>query len=408
VKLRERRLGAAALCSLLGCATASPPASSLVRDAAVSDSVCRFGGSAALPAPSSDGSVTVPATHPLLSYGGRVDCLAPGGPSWGFVGANLRIRFRGTGVSVRLKDFGLGTPQATSFYDVNVDGGAPRLLEVTPQREQYELAAALAPGEHEVELFKRGEASPGGNPGAGKAQLLGVVLHGQQLLAVRRPARRLEFVGDSITCGYGNEASTMTPADVHFTTRGSNAHQAYGAMTAQALGAEYLAVAYSGRGVSRNYAGGGGPLLPDLYLSSVPDDARATAWDPAQYVPDAVIVNLGTNDYSTPGVDRPRFVRAYTEFLARLRGYYPRAALVAALGPMLSDFYPPGEQAWSHAQEDVNAAVAARRAAGDGNLHSVVFEPQTGPWGEDWHPTAATHRKMADQLQAALQKILGW
>lgn len=392
---------------VVGCA-ARPSSTPPHPTVAVSDSVCSFGSDGASPTPSTDGTFEVSASHPLLSYGGRVDCAASGGPTWGFVGANLRVRFRGTGLALRLKDYGLGTPRATSFYDVSVDGGAPRLLEVSPRTERYELTSGLSSGPHEVELFKRGEGSPGGNSGAGKAQLLGVVVQGQELLPVRRSTRRLEFVGDSITCGYGNEASTMTPADVHFSTRGSNGHLAYGAVTAELLGAEYMAVAYSGRGVSRNYAGGGGPLLPELYLSSVPDDPQASPWQPAQYVPDAVIVNLGTNDFSTPGVERARFVAGYAHFLEQLRKYYPHAALVAALGPMLSDAYPPGEQAWTHAREDVTAALAARRAAGDGNLHLVVFEPQTAPWGEDWHPSAATHRKMANQLRDELRKILGW
>lgn len=392
---------------IAGCAPTSakaPPRPTVV----ASDSVCRFGADTSPSTPSIDGTLEVPPTHPLLSYEGRVDCSAPGGPRWGFVGASLRVRFRGTGLAVRLKDYGLGTPQATSFYDASVDGGAPRLLEVSPHTERYELVSGLTSAVHEVELFKRGEGSPGGNLGAGNAQLLGVIVHGQELLPVRRPVRRLEFIGDSITCGYGDEASTMTPADVHFSTRGSNGHLAYGAVTAELLGARYMAVAYSGRGVSRNYAGGGGPLLPELYLSSVPDDPQAAPWQPEQYVPDAVIVNLGTNDFSTPGVDRTSFVSGYAAFLERLRQYYPHAALIAALGPMLSDSYPPGEQAWTHAREDVGAALAARRAAGDGNLHLVVFEPQTGPWGEDWHPSAATHRKLAVQLSEELRKILGW
>lgn len=373
-----------------------------------SDSVCAFTGETELAKPAADGSVAVSARHPLLSYGGRVDCNAPAGPSWGFVGANVRVRFQGRGLAVRLKDHGSGTPQTTNFYDVSVDGAVPRVLEVSPSQETYELAIGLPEGEHEVELFKRGEAAPGGNPGAGKAQLLGFTLRGSRLLPVKLPPRRLEFIGDSITCGYGNELTTTHPEAAHYTTRNSNGHAAYGAISARRFKAQYLAVAYSGRGISRNFAGGPGELLPQMYLSSVPEDSSATGWSPAQYVPDAVIINLGTNDFSTPGVDRDAFMQGYTRFLATLRDYYPRAALVAAVGPMLSDFYPPGAEAWTHAQADVKSAVATRQAAGDANVHLLIFEPQTGPWGEDWHPTAATHSKMAAELGVVLEKVLGW
>ncbi|HVY29207.1 MAG TPA: SGNH/GDSL hydrolase family protein [Polyangiaceae bacterium] len=373
-----------------------------------SASVCRFGGSEALPAADANGRVRVPGNHPLVAYAGRVDCQASGGPMLGFVGASVRLRFKGTAVSLRLKDFGRETPQSTNYYDVSLDGAVPTLLEVSPANELYSLASGLPDAEHQLEIFKRVEASPGGNAGAGRAQVLGFELSGSALLPVSPPTRRIEVIGDSITCGYGDEVSTEDPSNARYTTRASNGHRAYGALTAALLGAQYSAVAYSGRGVSRNYAGMAGPLLPDLYLSSVPDDASASAWDPRQYTPDAVIINLGTNDFSTPGVDGAAFVQKYEQFLARLRGYYPRAVLLAALGPMLSDYYPPGAQAWTNARAGVNAAVAARVQAGDHDVHVLFFEPQTPPYGEDWHPTVATHEKMAQVLRAKLEELLGW
>ncbi|RYZ04528.1 MAG: hypothetical protein EOO73_23110 [Myxococcales bacterium] len=355
-----------------------------------------------------DGTWRVPPRSPLVSYTGRVDCTAPGGPRLGFVGAAVHVRFVGRGLELLLKDFGGGAPQTTNYYDVSVDGGAPRLLEVSPARKRYDLCSGLPEGEHTVELFKRGEASPAGFAGAGHAQVLGFVLHGSRLLPVALPDRRLEFVGDSITCGYGNELETLSPQDEHYTSLRSNGHRAYGALTAARLGASYSAVAYSGRGMSRNYDGVQGQLLPELYSTSVPDDSTASRWEPAQYVPDAVIINVGTNDFSTPGVDRAEFIRRYSEFLARLRGYYPQALLVAALGPMLSDAPPPGEAPWSRARADVLAAVDARAKAGDGNIRVVFFEPQAPPFGEDWHPTAATHAKMAEHLAPLLKGWLGW
>ncbi|HYP89938.1 MAG TPA: SGNH/GDSL hydrolase family protein [Polyangiaceae bacterium] len=373
-----------------------------------SDGVCRFTGPLTLAAPAADGSIEVPPTHPLVSYLGRVDCQAPGGPLLGFVGASVRVRFVGTGLELKLDDFGRGTAQSTNYYDVSVDGGRPALLEVSPQQKQYVLAAGLPEGEHLVELFKRGESGPGGNVGAGLGKVLGFKLHGRQLLPVSLPSRRLEFVGDSITCGYGNEVSTNDPGSAPFTTRASNGHKAYGALTAARLGASYVAVAYSGRGVSRNYAGSPGQVLPELYLQSVPEAPSATRWDPAQYTPDAVIINLGSNDFSTPGVDRRAFAESYARFLTTLRGYYPQAALVVVIGPMLSDAYPPGENALSSVTAELNEVLAARARAGDSRVHLVTLSTQSGPWGEDWHPSLATHERMADELTPRLKTILGW
>jgi lysophospholipase L1-like esterase len=355
-----------------------------------------------------DGVFFVPPRSPLVVYEGRVDREAAGGPVLGFVGASVHLRFFGRGLTVLLKDFGRGTPQTTNYYDVSVDGGAPRLLPVSPEVERYELVDGLPEGEHQLELFKRVEAAPAGVLGAGKAQILGFLLQGSRLAPPVLPERRLEFIGDSITCGYGNELATDDPELAHYTSRRSNGHKAYGAVTAALLGARYTAVAYSGRGLSRNYAGGPGELLPELYSLSVPDEPGASPWEPSRAVPDAVVINLGTNDFSTPGVDRALFVRRYDELLSRLRGYYPRALLVAALGPMLNDVDPPGEAAWSSARADISAAVEARARAGDGNVRVVWFEPQTAPFGEDFHPTVATHAKMAEQLAPLLKGWLGW
>lgn len=371
-------------------------------------SVCSFEGSPLPLRADESGQIAIPATHPLIGYVGRVDCRGARGPVLGFVGASVHVAFVGTALSLRLRDYGTGTPQTTNYYDVSIDGQPPTLLQVSPQQELYTLAEGLADGPHQVELFKRVEAAPGGAVGAGRAEVLGFVLRGSGLRPVSLPARKLEFVGDSITCGFGNEASTMDPANVHYTSRASNGHRAYGAVAAALLNAQYSAVAYSGRGVWRNYQGSGSERLPDIYLKSVPDDPSASAWQPAQYVPDAVIINLGTNDFSRPGVDHQAFVGSYVDFLKRLRDYYPSAPLLAVLGPMLSDFHPPGENAWTNAQADVRAAISERAAAGDRGVHLLVVEPQSGPWGEDWHPTIATHRRMAEQVSSKLKEILGW
>jgi lysophospholipase L1-like esterase len=373
-----------------------------------SDGVCSFDGPLTLPAAAADGSIAIAPNHPLVSYLGRVDCRNAGGPLLGFVGSSVRLRFVGTGLELKLKDFGGGTPQTTNYYDVSIDGQAPSLLEVSPQKQQYVLAANLSEGEHQVELFKRVEATPAGNVGAGKGQILGFVLHGKQLLPVSLPPRRLEFIGDSITVGYGNEISTNDPGSAPYTTKASNGRRAYGALTASLLGAQYLAVAYSGRGVSRNYADSPGQVLPDMYLQSVPEDASASAWDPGQYRPDAVIINLGSNDFSTPGVNRQAFLDGYIKFLAKLRGYYPQAMLVVVIGPMLSDSYPPGVNALTNSTADIKAALAARAQAGDSRVQIVNLATQSGPWGEDWHPTVATHEKMAQELSTSLKSIMGW
>ena len=75
---------------------------------------------------------------------------------------------------------------------------------------------------------------------------------------------------------------------------------------------------------------------------------------------------------------------------------------------MLSDFYPEGIRAWTEIQAAMQEILATRAAAGDDNLTGIVFSPQSAPYGEDWHPTVATHEAMAQKLSELLATCLGW
>ena len=56
----------------------------------------------------------------------------------------------------------------------------------------------------------------------------------------------------------------------------------------------------------------------------------------------------------------------------------------------------------------VAQVIADRQAAGDNDVHYVVFSPQTSPYGEDWHPTVATHEAMANELVGVIREARGW
>jgi len=372
-------------------------------------SVCGFAAPVALGAPAADGFVDVPPAHPDILYFGRVDGSNPRAPQFAFPGVSIRMRFRGDAIDLRLKDFGKGTPGTTNDYDVIFDDGAPQLLRVSPSQQVYPIGRNLGAGEHTVEVWKRIESAPGGAPGAGKGQMLGFRLpEGGAVLPLAPRPHRIEFIGDSITCGYGDLISVADPSRSPYTTAGSNAALAYGAVAARRLNAEYAAVAYSGRGVYRNYLGAPGDTLPRMYGRSLPDDPTAAPWNTAAWTPDVVVINLGTNDFSEKGTDRSAFRAAYLAFLATLRSYYPRATFILAAGPMISDEAPAGEMAWTKIQADLWRIAASRTAVGDPRVHVLIMPPQSPPYGEDFHPTAATHASMADLVVALVKRLENW
>ncbi len=364
--------------------------------------VCGFSAPVAYGEPDADDMVEVPPSDPNIFYMGRMDCRSDG-PTFAFPAVGFRVRIDGSALDLRLRDSGNATSQSTNYYDVRIDGAEPTLLEAMPGDHVYPLARDLGAGEHVVEVVKRVES----NGRSGTGQLLGLrVRSGTSLLPITPKPLRLEFVGDSITCGYGNEVSTMTPDQFPYTTRNSNANLAYGAVVARQLDAEYVAVAASGRGVYRNYADSSGDVMPVVYDRALPDDPAAPAWDFARYTPDVVVINLGTNDFSPPGPDHELFRAAYASFLDEIRGHYPSALLLAVVGPMLSDGFPAGVMAWTTVQSDVSAVVADRNAAGDDRAHYLALTPQSAPYGEDWHPTVATHESMAGAVAAEIERLL--
>jgi lysophospholipase L1-like esterase len=367
-----------------------------------SSGVCAFGSPVTYGAPAMDGMVDVPPNDPNIFYVGRIDC-DPEGPSFAFPAVSIRLRFTGTALDLRFRDSGGGTAQSTNYYDVSIDGAAPNRVEMTAGDRVYPLARDLSDGEHTAEIVKRVES----NGNSGKGQVLGFrLVEGATLLPVTPKPLRVEFIGDSITCGYGNEVSTTTPDMFPYTTINSNANAAYGALVARQLDAEYVAVAASGRGVYRNYSDGAGELAPVFYNDTLPDDAAAPPWDFSRYVPDVVVVNLGTNDFSPPGPDHDAYKAAYGAFLQQVRGHYPNALLLAVVGTMLSDGFPPGVMAWTTNQSDVSTVVSELNAAGDTNVHYLALTPQSAPFGEDYHPTLATHQQMAQAVVTELERLL--
>jgi lysophospholipase L1-like esterase len=325
-----------------------------------------------------------------------------------FPATTIETVFEGDAIDLRLNEGAPGSSATnTQYYSVSIDGGSPIKLRTCPEQKVYPLARNLGQGTHSVRVSKRTEAS------VGASEFLGFrVRPGTTLAPPKRPKRLLEVVGDSITCGYGNEVSTTDPGSHPFTSANENALLAYGSLTASALEADYVAVAASGRGFVRNYGGSPGLTVPNFYDLTAPDSS-GKAWDHERYEPDTIVVNLGTNDFSIGltaaelSTMRSSYRKTYAEFLRKLRALRPRATLIAAVGPMLSDSYPPGYQAWTSIRADVGSVVDSLTKSGDRNVYYFEFTPQVAPFGEDWHPTVATHTKMANALAAFIRETKG-
>jgi lysophospholipase L1-like esterase len=302
-------------------------------------------------------------------------------------GTGFIARFRGTALYATI-DHPMG------YFTVVVDGVVQARLVTGSSTSEVTIASGLSDAEHTVELYRRIE------PSQGTTEISGIRVDGE-MLAVPPPTRVIEVVGDSITCGYGNEGADQFCS---FSPDTENHFLTYAAITARALGAELSTVAWSGKGIYYNYGDDSSAHvepLPEIYGLTLPVESDTTqATGP---LADAVVINLGTNDYSTD-VDptRDEFVTSYLDLIAQVRTRHPSAMIFCTVAPLLSG------SDLATAQSAIDDVVAMRHSMGDTAVKRIDLTVPDLTFGCDWHPSIAAHMTMATQLTSELRSELGW
>lgn len=257
-------------------------------------------------------------------------------------------------------------------------------------------------------------------------QLHGVKFDGEWLPVPDRPYK-LEFVGDSITSGEGVIGARQ---ETDWIPMWFSAVHNYAALTAGALQADYRILSQSGWGVLTSWDNNPNANLPDYYeqvcgLLTGENNAALGAFernDFASWQPDAVIVNLGTNDggaFHSPEwrdevtgrrhkqrlnedgsyneEDLAAFVKAAADFLGKLRRCNPQAHIVWAYGMIGTPMMP----AIRRAVEDYKART------GDRNVSILELPNMTDETaGARSHPGPAAHEAAAKVLAAHLRTLL--
>ena len=274
----------------------------------------------------------------------------------------------------------------------------------------------LREGENILELFA-GEEGPHtlrivklSENMRGKAALLFLETDGEFLPAPPAGDRMgIEFIGDSITCGFGNEAPGR---DSLFDTREENGWIAFAAVCARNLGADCSMVSVSGISVgAAKYPLFPGKNMEDLYeYTDLYCDERCGAapekWPFADRA-DWVVINLGTNDsariwaareLSAADEEADWFTERYTAFLRLVRSLRPAARILCVLGPLDYFLYDRIEQAVGrYRAETGDSRVTALKLRGVNLI--------TEGYGAVSHPSAATHLRMGLELAERIRSL---
>ena len=248
-------------------------------------------------------------------------------------------------------------------------------------------------------------------------QITGLRYENGEFLSVPDPGRRLEFIGDSITCGEGTMGAVQ---EEDWISAFFSATNSYPRMVADAMNAEYRVISQSGWGIVTGWDGNVQNKMPPFYTQvcglltgernqslGALDDYDFTAWQP-----DAVIINLGTNDATAiqsaaelgrewAGTRDMREVNeilttAIHKFLKVVRGCNPTAQILWCYG-MLGDQFLPVIR---YAVENYAKQTEDRR------IHFLQL-PDTTPdtVGSRLHPGVKAHEKAARVLENFLQRL---
>lgn len=336
----------------------------------------------------------VPPSDPAIAYVGRMITTDKNSYKFSYPGTTIIAAFDGTGAKLHCKP-------GSGYFVVQIDNAEPFKVAFMGAKDSLvQVATALPRGRHMLRAMYCIEGYEF------RPEFRGLVLDdgGTMLACPTLPERKIEFIGNSITCGYGSES---TDPHEHFSFETENHYIGYAQIATRALRAQAQIVARSGIGVYRNYGGPkeGTPELnmPSQYENTLYDDT-SEKWDFGRYEPDVVCINLGTNDLSTNNYDVKLYKRAFKKFLKTVRSHNPKAKIVLLCGSMMNG------QELQDARTALDEVAQEANAEGDKEVYRFDFTPQDGSlgYGADFHPSIWQHEKMGAELTAFLRTLMKW
>lgn len=326
----------------------------------------------------------VEADNPYIQYTGRIVFDDPKAPLLGWPGCCITANFEGTSIKAIFND-----PGDNYLYAI-VDDGQPLLIDCLPGKSTYDISSGLADGVHKIQLYKRTEGAQG------NLAFKGFELDSGKTLVPPPPvpAKRIEFYGDSLTVGLAADSSSDNQSPAY-----TNNYYSYGSVTARNLNAEYHCIAISGIGITKSWFP---EIMNDYYYRRNFGDPTSY-WDFNQWIPDAVVINLGGNDYwLQKQLTGTQITQAYVDFIKLIRSKYSQADIIVAIEVMdassAGSLYP----GYVH-----NAVKIMNTTYNDPKVYSLIF-PYIGSPKHWKHWTVSEHAVIAQQLTDFFKKTLRW
>ena len=325
---------------------------------------------------------------PNIHYEGRI-VASENEVAFFYPGTSISVDFTGTTLYAKFS-------QGDIFYWVEIDDQEPYKLAMNEKTNWvksniFRVAEDLEKGSHTAKITLCSEAINK------NARFYGFEI--DETAEVSKPAEKplkFEFIGNSITCGYGTEAASH---DEHFSDATSNFCHTFAYATAKEFNAELMVVARSGIGVYRNYE----DVEEATSYGSMPDNyektwlTKSTKWDFTTYTPDIVFINLGTNDaWQIATLDSTKFDNQYRKLLNSVTTNYPNAKVVLLTGSMM-------DADMLKVIKPILNKLATDYGTEEHPCYRYDFAGTAGN-GADWHPNTRQQAQMGKNLISFLKK----
>ncbi len=310
--------------------------------------------------------------------------------------SGFEVKFKGTSLTASLIATHTNSSGHEPYVYVIIDDDFENAVRtpITQPSLDFVLAEDLEYGEHKVTLYKSTESIDS------HLGLKKIITDGKFLAEVTYKDRKIEVIAASSSTGYGNLGSSSQAK----TTANSDAMQAYAFLTAQALNAEISIISASGWGCK--FSRWTSPMDKNMFDAYKKIDFSSDIdWYPTSDHPDVVIMNLGTNDNSyikyITNIQSERdalmeeFIEYYVEFINYIHSIYPNAHIMILYGLMN--------------EKDIFDATLEIYERASANIETIsVFKQTSDQAGSSSHPTAASHRTIAQNIVEEIKRLKGW
>lgn len=337
-------------------------------------------------------------TIQFFDYSGRMEHLGHNKTIIIGSASSITFNFIGTSCAISLKS--VDSFEHHNYVSLVLDGEYIGRLKVEKgETKSYPITVSKGLKVHTLTIYKATEASNGGILFDGTTASLSEIKH--------TPKKKIEFIGNSITCGMGNDTKEITCGTGEWYDQ-HNAYWAYGPILSRTLNVDYLLSSVSGIGMYRNWNDEhiDEAIMPDVYEKLYLNKNNAKPYD-FSFQPDIVSICLGTNDLSDGDGIKPRlpfneekYVSNYINFIKTVYKHSPNAQIVLLNSPMVS-----GERNETLVK-CLNKVISAFET--DKTHKKIVlfqYKPMQ-PKGCGYHPDIEDHKIMAQQLESFFKNLL--